>query len=280
MSLYQAGLKSATKTQSKVGDATKPSVEPFAYPPKNTHDALMMQKAYLFEKNGYMTTFRDVKDVPITNISDAWYILKFWERLSPPEADRPTSLKNAIHRSLLAINKTAAAYLKIPFNVPPDDDKRTFEEKRDDILRIAKLSAMTDTIVQMNADNAHVFWLGVHRIENELKNLPTKSQDSYWEAAQWIAVEAWNDLPEVMNRAGRWVADVIAKPIATAAGAGLGAFFNGMFEGLKTPVGIAGAGIAGYLGYQYFKNKKAPTFVINRGAASKKKSKAKATTEE
>lgn len=272
MSLYKAGLNQPTT--SRIGDDTgKPSTQQaFSYPPKNMLDALLMQKEYLFQKNGYMATFRDLRDLPFTNIDDAFIIMKFWTDLLPKDSEKQTTrLKNALKASHKAVNRSAANYLSLPFDISPSLEKRTKEQIASDDSKIQSLVTKPDTIIRMNRQNAYDFWKGIYVVRIELDNLPPDG-DSLWGATQWIASNAWHNLPEAMNNVGKWVADVIVKPIASATGEGLGGFFNGIFNGLKTPVGIAGAGLVTYLGYNYFKNKKGPTFVINKRVVKPPKS--------
>jgi hypothetical protein len=270
MSLYQAGLKQKPMT-SRIGDIGRPGTQQaFSYPPKNLLDALLMQKEYLFQKNGYMATFSDLRDIPYTNIDDAFTIIKFWTDLLPKDSEKQTTaLKNALKKSHRAMNRSAANYLSIPFDVAPSMEKRTKEQIALNDKQIQALVTAPDTIIRMNKVNTHEFWQGIYRVRLELDNLPPDS-DSLWQATQWIGANAWHNLPEAMNNIGKWAADVVIGPIASATGKGLGSFFNGIFEGLKTPVGVAGGLLVGYLGYQYFKNKKGPTIVFNKRIAAPK----------
>lgn len=260
MSLYSAGLKSQ-KTRVRVGDSPRGNVEPFTYPPKNTHDALMAQKAYLMSKNGYAFTDKSFKDLPFTNIGDAWQIWRFWDELAPKD-NRTNAMKNSLLRAKAPIVKSASAYLGIPYAVQPSLDTRTKAQKDNDNVRIANLLGMKDAIIRMSPENTKEFWKGLYFFESAFRN-QSPSPDKLGMA--WDAlVEATDELPGRVRDFGKFVADTVVRPIADAAGTGVGAFFDGLFGGLKTPIGIAGMAITGYLGYNYFKNRKGPAVVINR----------------
>lgn len=264
MSLYSQGLKaSQSQLKSRVGDeapgAPPKSRAPFEFPPKNSHDALLMQKAYCFERNGFMKTFRDIRDTPYTNLYDGATILKYWHALAPE--NKPTSLKNAFTHSQTALHRAAAAYLGIPFEVL-SAQPRTPGQISDEFNRIINVLSIKDALIRMNERNTYEFWKGIYKVENELKNLPPNI--SQWDIAADAISEAWDEVPQTLSRAGKWLGETLVKPVADAAGTGLGAFFNGLFTGLKSPVGIAGAAIVGYVGFQYMKNRKAPIFVINK----------------
>jgi hypothetical protein len=259
MSLYSEGLKTSPKSRVGAEGAPPISKEPFEFPPKNSHHALLMQKAYCFTRNGYMKTFRDIRDTPYTNLYDGATILKYWHALAPE--NKPTALKKAFDHSRTALHRAAAAYLGIPFEVL-DTPSKTPGEMSEDFQRIINLLTLKDAIIRMNERNTYEFWKGIYRIDHELRNLPPDV--SGWDIAWQSVSEAWDELPDTLNRWGKFAADTLIKPVAGAAGTGLGAFFNGLFQGLKSPVGIIGAGIVGYVGYNYFKSRKAPIFVINK----------------